>query len=122
MNKPPQDVSMGKAERKIEEQPKAPDSPMFTVEDVQEEFEKREYLIEEDIRKIELKFAKSALPIGSPILIQIGDSPKAASTPSSPASVQSLGMPQLALLLVDTPKASQENIFYHSPLCIHFQH
>ena len=112
---------MGKAERKIEEQPKAPDSPTFTMEDVPKEPKKREYLTKEDIKKLELEASNSALPIGSPILIQIKDSAKETSRPSSPTNVQLLGMPQLPQTLVGTPKAS-DNIFSSLTLYIHFQH
>ena len=78
---------MAEAKRKIEEETKALDSPMFIVEDVQDEPKKQEYLIDEDIEKIELYIAKDALLSSNHVLIQIVHSPKPSMTPSSPTSM-----------------------------------
>ena len=97
VNEPPKDTIIAKEEGKIVEETKAPNSPSFIVEDVKDELVKQDYLTNEDIKRILLEVKKDALPLGSPTLMKIIDSPKAKTTPSSPTSMQTLGMPLFPL-------------------------
>ena len=72
---------------------------------------KQDYLTDEDIKKIVSKEANDALPLGSLVLMQIIDLPKAATAPSSPMSMPILGMRLLPLSQAETPKAIQDSIF-----------
>ena len=102
---------MKEAKKESKEITKAPDSPLFIVEDVADEPTQKEHLIDEDRKRIAKEVAKDALLLGSLVLIQIEDSPIVGKVTQNPTSQHQLGMPPLPSINVETPIAIQENIF-----------